>query len=215
MIRLLIANGHPIVREGFKQLVTRWRNIELVGIAEDGNGTLNLAQVTPADVLLLDTSMKGRGFLDILRRLRAAHPKLRVLVLSGNAEVAFAVRVLKAGAFGYLSKYSSAEELAEAIGLVHSGHKYVSPALGDVVAHLLATPADTPDHAQLTNREYEVLCLLGAGKRNSSIAPELGLSSKTVSTYRTRLLRKLSLTTSAELIRYAIEHNLIPEIQRN
>lgn len=129
------------------------RQFEATGrMAEDGNGTLGLAQVTPADVLLLDTSVKGRGFLDILRRVRAAQPELRVLVLSGNAEVAFAVRVLKAGAFGYLTKYSSAEELAEAIGVVQSGHKYVSPALGDVVAHLLTTPADTPDHAQLTAR---------------------------------------------------------------
>ncbi len=103
MIRMLVANGHPIVREGLKQLVTRWRNIELVGMAGDGNGTLSLAKVIPADVLLLDTSMKGRGFLDVLRRVGAAQPGLRVLVLSGNAEVAFAVRVLKAGASGYLS----------------------------------------------------------------------------------------------------------------
>lgn len=215
MIRLLIANGQPIVREGLKQLVIRWRNIELVGMAADGNGTLELVQVTPADVLLLDTSMRGRGFLDILQRLRAAQPGLQILVFSGNAKVAFAARVLKAGASGYLTKYSTAEELAEAIGRVHSGHKYVSPALGDVVAHLMASPAETPDHARLTDREYEVLCLLGAGKRNTAIAPELGLSSKTVSTYRTRLLRKLSLTTSAELIRYAIEHELVPEMHRN
>ncbi len=214
MIRLLVANGHPIVREGPKQLVTRWRNIELVGMAEDGNGTLALVQESSADALLLDTSMQGRGLLDILRRIRAARPELRVLVLIDNAEVAFAVRVLKAGAFSYVSKYSSAKGLADAIRWIHAGHKYVSLALGDAVAHLLTTPADTPDHTQLTDREYEVLCLLGAGKRNSFINPELGLSSKTVSTYRTRLLRKISLTTSAEFIRYTIEPNLIPDTQR-
>ncbi len=123
MIRLLVANGHPIGREGLKQFATRWRNIELVGMAEDGNGVLKLAQVTPADVVLLDTSMKGRGFLDILRRLRAAQPGLRILVMSGSAYMAFAVRVLKAGAFGYLTQYNSAGELAEAIDMLHSGRK--------------------------------------------------------------------------------------------
>ena len=212
MIRLLVADGRPIVREGISKILSRWSDIELTALVGDSANALSMTRRLPLDVMLLSTSTRGRGCLEILRRVRVNQPKLGVVVFSDSLESAYAVRVLKAGACGYLSNDSTPNELVAAIRSVHSGRKYVSESLGDVLSHLLRHPADIPDHAQLSNREYEVLCLMGAGKAISDIAPELGVSSKTVSTYRSRLLHKLNLRSSAELIRYAIEHDLVAEM---
>ncbi len=212
MIRLLVSDGRPIVREGISKILSRWSDIELTALVGDSANALSMMRRLPLDVMLLSTSTRGRGCLEILRRVRINKPKLSVVVFSDCLESAYAVRVLKAGACGYLSNDSTPNELVTAIRSVHSGRKYVSESLGDVLSHLLRHPSDVPDHAQLSNREYEVLCLMGAGKAISDIAPELGVSSKTVSTYRSRLLHKLNLRSSAEIIRYAIEHDLVAEM---
>ena len=212
MIRLLVADGRPIVREGISKILRRWSDIELKALVGDSADALSMTRQLPLDVMLLSTSTRGRGCLEILRRVRVNQPKLGVVVFSDCLESAYAVRVLKAGACGYLSSDSTPNELVAAIRSVHSGRKYVSESLGEVLSHLLRHPSEIPDHAQLSNREYEVLCLMGAGKAISDIAPELGVSSKTVSTYRSRLLHKLNLRSSAELIRYAIEHDLVAEM---
>lgn len=212
MIRLLVAEGRPIVREGISNVLGRLSDIELAAMVDDSGSALSMTRRLPLDVMLLSTSTKGRGCLEILRRVRVNQPDLSVVVFSSCLESTYAVRILKAGARGYLANDSTPDELVAAIRSVHTGKKYVSGSLDDVLSHLLKHPSDTPDHAQLSNREYEVLCLMGAGKAIGDIAPALGVSSKTVSTYRARLLHKLNLRSSAELIRYAIEHDLVAEM---
>jgi two-component system invasion response regulator UvrY len=212
MIRLLLADDHPIVREGLKFVVSQNRDIEIVGEAEDGEATLNLCKRTPADVLLLDVSMPGPGILDLIRTLRASRPQLRLLVLSVHPEQHYARRVLKAGADGYLTKNHSSSALADAIRQVYHGHKYVTPSLAEELAVDLSTGRPDSGHESLSNREYEVFLLLGAGKRVDEVARRLGLSSKTVWTYRSRIIEKMNFRSTAEIIFYAVRHGLVTEI---
>jgi DNA-binding NarL/FixJ family response regulator len=163
---------------------------------------------TPADVLLLDVTMPGTRFPTLLADLKARYPALRVLVLSMQPEDQFAERALRDGAAGYLSKERSAQELLEAIRKVVRGGTYISPSFAEHLAAALGARAPAARHAALSDREHEVLRLIGAGKTGGEIAAELALSAKTVSTYRTRILRKLGLRTSADLIRYALQHQL-------
>jgi len=211
MIRLLVADDHPIVREGIKRLVAECPDFELAGEAADGAGTLDLARETPADILLLDVSMPGPGFLETLTRLREQSPDLKVLVLSVHAEDQYAVRALRGGAAGYLTKDHSPEELADAVRRVHRGGRYVSATLAEKLASQLDPDARPLPHESLSDREYQVLCALGAGKAIKEIGNELALSPKTVSTYRTRLLEKMKFQNNADLVRYAIQHGLLGE----
>jgi two-component system invasion response regulator UvrY len=214
MIRLLLADDHPIVREGLKFVVSQNRDIEVVGEAEDGEATLDMCSRTPADVLLLDVSMPGPGILGLIRTLRASRPGLRLLVLSVHPEQHYARRVLKAGADGYLTKNHSSSALADAIRQVYHGHKYVTPSLAEELAlHLSAGRPDTA-HDALSNREYEVFLQLGAGKRVDEVARRLGLSSKTVRTYRSRIIEKMNFRSTAEIIFYAVRHGLVTEISQ-
>ena len=210
MIRLLIADDHPVVREGLKRLITECPDMRVVGEAADGDAVLEQSKTAGADVLLLDISMPGPGLLDIMRQLRMERPDLRVLVLSMHPEDDYAVRALRAGAAGYLTKNRSPEELAAAIRRVYRGEKYVSAALAERLAwELEPAAAGERPHAVLSDREYRVLCKLGTGRSSKQIAAEVALSPKTISTYRKRILHKLKLKTNAELIRYVIEHGLI------
>lgn len=209
MIRLLIADDHPVVREGLKRIVADCPDMQLIGEAVDGAEILAMVESAGVDVLLLDISMPGPPFLDIMRRLRTEQPDLRVLVLSVHPEGQYAVRTLRAGAAGYLTKDHSSGELAEAIRRVFRGGKYVTPSLAEKLAFDLAPDAEERPHERLSDREYEVLQKFGAGKSVGEIASELALSPKTVSTYRARILGKLRLKTNAELIRYAIENGLV------
>lgn len=209
MIRLFIADDHPVVRAGLRGIVEGEPDFEVVGEACDGDGVLAHIGRTPTEVLLLDVSMPGPGFLEVLRRLRQDHPRVAVLVLSVHPEDQYAVRALRAGAAGYLTKDHSPEELVAAIRKVNRGGKYVSPSLAEKLAVGLEIGANDLLHELLSDREYDVLCLLGSGRTVKEIASRLALSSKTVSTYRARLLEKMQLATNADLVRYAAQHGLI------
>jgi two-component system, NarL family, invasion response regulator UvrY len=207
VIRLLIADDHPIVREGLKRIVADAPDLEVVGEAVDGNDAIAKSTALEPDVVLLDVYMPGPGFLETLRRLRTDRPELRVLVLSVQAEDDYAIRALRAGAAGYLTKDHSPERLAEAIRQVHRGGRFLTTRLAQRMASVL--DHERPLHEALSEREYQVFRMLGGGLSGKEIAAELELSPKTVSTYRTRVLRKLNLKSNADLIRYAVEHDLV------
>lgn len=209
MIRLIIADDHPIVREGLRRIVAEQPGMVVVGEATSGDEVLSEVRRTAVDILLLDISMPGLGFLDVLRALREEHPRLRVLVLSTHPEEQYAVRALKAGAAGYLTKDHSPEQLVQAIGKVVRGGKFVSASLAEQLARDLDLGRDQLPHELLSDREYQVLCLLGSGRSVKEVAATLSLSPKTASTYRTRLLEKMRLATNADLVRYAAQHGLI------
>jgi DNA-binding NarL/FixJ family response regulator len=208
VIRVLIADDHSMVREGLRRIIEGHQDMEIVAEAAEGGEVVAGLTSSGADVLVLDISMPGPGFLEIMEEVRTTHPDLPVLVVSMHAEERWAVRAFQCGASGYLTKAHSAEELAEAIRQVHRGGRYVTPSLAERLATQLMPGGGGVAHEALSRREYEVLCLLGAGKMVKSIAHELGLSTKTVSTYRARILEKLSLGSTADLIRYAVEHDL-------
>ena len=207
MIRVLIADDHTVVREGIRRILSDHPDISVVGEAPDGVQALKLAATERPDVLLLDLTMPGPGFMEILEQARVALPTLKVLVLSAHAEDQYARRVLKAGVVGYITKNHTPEELVGAVRRVAAGSRYVSQAMAERLAADLSSPELSPQEL-LSNREYQVLALLGAGKSVKEIAGSTKLSSKTVSTYRTRLLQKLNLKTTADLIRYALEHGI-------
>ena len=208
MIRLFIADDHPIVREGLKRVLLNCPDILLAGETSDGSDVVAGCMDNDIDVLLLDISMPGPGFLEIIHRLKVKCPASKVLVLSMHAENHYAIRAIKAGAAGYLTKNHSAEELAYAIRRVYSGKIYLTPSIADNVAHLLQSEGFVYTHEKLSDREYQIMCLIGEGRNTNEIANQLSLSPKTVATYRSRIFTKMNLATNAELIRYVIEHNL-------
>jgi two-component system, NarL family, invasion response regulator UvrY len=209
MIRVLIADDHPVVREGLRRIIEDEPGMSVAGEATNGDDVLAKVRSVPVDVVLLDISMPGLGFLDVLRRLKEEHPRVRVLVLSMHPEDQYAVRALRAGAAGYLTKDHSPEQLMQAIGKVVRGGKFVSAALAEKLAHDLAASGDRPAHDLLSDREYQVLCLLGSGRSVKEVAATLSLSPKTASTYRARVLEKMRLSSNADLVRYAAQHGLI------
>ncbi|HET7250468.1 MAG TPA: response regulator transcription factor [Gemmatimonadales bacterium] len=211
MTRLVIADDHPIVREGLRRVVedAPGGGITVAGEASDGDELLARATTWNPDVVLLDITMPGPGFVETIQRLKAILPRVRILVLSVQPEDQFAVRALKAGASGYVSKNLSPEQLVTAIHQVIRGGRYVSPTLAQKLAAVVADGADRPPHEGLSAREYQVLCLIGAGKSVKEIAAVMELSVKTVSTYRTRILEKTTLKSNAEIIRYTVEHGLV------
>jgi DNA-binding NarL/FixJ family response regulator len=208
MIRLFIADDHPVVREGLRHVIARSHDITVVGEAADAESVLRGLGGTVADVLLLDVTMPGPGILEIIAAIKDAHPRVRVLVLSVHPEELYARRVLKAGADGYLTKTQSSEALASAIRQVHGGGKYVSPSLAQTLAVDLARK-EGDAHQNLSNREYQVFLEIGSGSGIAQIAQQLRLSPKTVRTYRSRILEKMNLQSTAELIFYAVSNQLV------
>jgi DNA-binding NarL/FixJ family response regulator len=209
MIRLLIADDHQILREGLKHVVAQSRDIQVCGEAADGDSAIQLCSKVDADVLLLDVSMPGPGILEVIKTLKRVRPSLGILVLSVHPERHYARRVLMVGADGYLMKNESSKALAPAIRQVHSGRKYLSPSLAQELAIDLARGRKGQPHETLSNREYEVFILLGSGKRVDEIAVQLKLSPKTVRTYRSRILEKTDLKSTAEIIFYVVNHGLV------
>jgi two-component system invasion response regulator UvrY len=209
MIRLIIADDHQMVREGLGRIVETSSDMEIVAEAADGFELKKVLGATDADVLLLDISMPGPGFLPLMEEIRRAHPELPILVVSMHVENMWAVQALKAGAAGYLAKTHSAEELSEGIRRVHAGGRYITNAVAEALALRLGPLGEQPAIQSLSKREFEVLQKLGAGKMMKTVALEMGLSVKTVSTYRTRILEKLSLGSTAEIIRFAVERDLL------
>jgi two-component system invasion response regulator UvrY len=209
MLRVLIADDHAVVRQGLRQILGEIPELGTVGEAGNGQDTLDMVRAEPWDVLVLDMSMPGRGGLDILRDVRRERPQTRVLVLSMHPEDQFAVRMLKAGASGYMTKESAPEELVAAVRKIITGGKYVSASLAEKLAFDVDRDNDRPLHESLSDREFQVLRLLASGRTVQQIADELMLSAKTISTYRARVLEKLKMKTNAELIYYAIQNRLV------
>jgi two-component system, NarL family, invasion response regulator UvrY len=209
MIRVLIADDHAVVRQGLKQILGDTPEMLVAGEATNGQEVLDRVRAETWDVVVLDISMPDRSGLDILKQLRSERPKLPVLVLSMYSEDQYALRVLKAGASGYLTKDSAADELVKAIRKVVSGGRYVSSFLAEKLALEIGADSNKLPHETLSDREFQVLRMIAAGNSVTEIAAELFLSPKTVSTYRARLLQKMNLTTNAELIHYAIRNHLI------
>ncbi|HET7250493.1 MAG TPA: response regulator transcription factor [Gemmatimonadales bacterium] len=208
-IRIFIADDHPIVRQGLRRIVEEDPGMAIAGEAGDAAALLTALQSTAADLVLLDVSMPGGPFLETLKELRARHPSVRVLALSVHPEDQWAVRALRAGASGYLTKDHSPDQLLEAIRRVYRGGKYVSPALAERLAEQLDGGAERAPHELLSDREFEVMRRLGNGLTITQIANELALSAKTVSTYRARILEKMAVESNADLVRYAARYGLI------
>ena len=209
MIRILVADDHPIVRQGLIQIIADSPDMVAAGEASNGQEVLEQVRKNDYDVVLLDLSMPVINGMDTLKQLKSQKPQLVILVLSIHPEEQYAVRVLKAGASGYITKDSAAEELIAAIRAVSSGKKYVSSSLAQKLASKLGVVAEKPFYEILSDREYSVLRLIAAGRTKIGIAEELSLSPKTVSTYRSRILNKLGLKTDAELVRFAIDNRLL------
>lgn len=209
MIRALIADDHAVVRQGLKQILGDMPEMVVAGEATTGQEVLDKVRAETWDVVVLDISMPDRSGLDVLKQLRSERPKLPVLVLSMHSEDQYAMRVLKAGASGYLTKDSAPDELVKAIRKVVSGGRYVSSFLAEKLAFEIGTDSSRLPHETLSDREFQVLRLIAAGESVTEIAAELYLSVKTVSTYRARMLEKMNLATTAELIHYAMQNHLI------
>jgi two-component system invasion response regulator UvrY len=209
-LRAVIVDDHPVIRRGIRDILTECESVEVVAEASTGAEAMKVVGEAAPDLLLLDVTLPDRSGIELLRDLLALHPKLKVLVLSIHPEEHYAVRALRAGARGYLTKDSAPEELVSAIARVTAGGRYVS----EEIARQLAKwgehqYGELPPHELLSDREFEVLRMIGGGKSVSQIAGELGVSVKTVSTYRTRILEKLGMESTAELIRYAVDHGLL------
>jgi two-component system, NarL family, invasion response regulator UvrY len=209
MIKILVADDHAIVREGLKQILADNDNMVVAGEAVDGQEVLDQVRKEDWDLILLDISMPGRGGIDTLKELKVEKPKLPVLILSMYPEEQYAIRALKAGASGYLTKGSAPEELVEAIEKVSQGGRYISPSLAESLAFHVGANSDTPLQETLSDREYQVMVMIASGKTVSEIAKELSLSVKTISTNRVRALKKMGMKNNSELTFYAIKHGLV------
>ncbi len=208
MIRLLVADDHPVVRRGLRDLFEEF-GMTVVAEAATADEVIALAPVTPLDAVVLDLSMPGATGLEVVRRLAGDCPRVPVLVLSIHPEDQIAIAALKAGAAGYLAKSSAPEELVAAIHTIVAGGRYIGQRLAEQLLREAREPVSLP-HERLSRREFEVLCRIAGGQTVSEIAAALALSVKTVSTYRARVLAKLALRTNAELMRYALERQLVP-----
>ncbi|MEJ5287389.1 MAG: Two-component transcriptional response regulator, LuxR family [Candidatus Kapaibacterium sp.] len=209
MIKIIIADDHAVVRTGLKQIIESDPHLKVTGEASSGFELLEKIQEGNYDVVLLDISMPGKDGLETLKEIKRIKPKLPVLIFTVYPEDQYAVRLLKAGAAGYLNKECEPEELIEAIHRVAMGRKYVSENLAELLAQKLEDTSSVPLHEQLSDREFQVLCLIASGKTIKEIADELQLSSNTVSTYRIRILEKMKMKNNAELTHYAIKNGLV------
>jgi two-component system, NarL family, invasion response regulator UvrY len=209
MIRVAVADDHPIVREGLRRIANEGAGMTVTGEAATAAELFRLLAIAAVDVVLLDVSMPGSTFVETLKSLRERHPSTKVLVLSVHPEDQWAMRALRAGAAGYLTKDHSPEELVDAIRRVARGGRYVSGPLAERLAGLVDEGRPRAPHERLSDREFQVLRALGSGKAIKEVAAELNLSAKTVSTYRARLVEKMGLRTRSDLVRYVVEHGLL------
>jgi DNA-binding NarL/FixJ family response regulator len=209
MIRIVVADDHTIVREGLKQLLAAAGDIEVVGEASDGTQVIDRVRALDFDVLLLDMSMPGRSGIELIKQVHAEKPKVRMLVLSMHEEHQYAVRAIRAGASGYLTKESATRQLVEALRKVAGGGAFISAEVAQQLALGAMPDAKGPPHAALSDREFQIFRMIADGLSVSDIAGRLNLSVKTVSTHKSNILQKMNMTTQAELIRYAITHRLV------
>ena len=209
MINVLIADDHALIREGVKKTLSGEPDMTVVGTANNVPELFQRLEQLAVSIVLLDITMPGESGLDALKELRQKYPRLPILILTFHPEHRFAVRALKAGAAGYITKESATDELVQAVRKIAGGGKYVSPALAEQLATELEDKSDLPLHATLSDREFQVMRLFAAGKKSSEIAEQLSVSVNTVNTYRMRVLQKMNMQSDVELSRYAVEHGLI------
>jgi DNA-binding NarL/FixJ family response regulator len=211
MTRVVIADDHQILREGLKQLLTAAGDLDVVGEADDGFEVLERIRRLDFDVLLLDMSMPGKSGVELIKQVKSEKPKLRILVLSMHEEHQYAVRAIRAGASGYLTKESAAAQLVAAIRKVAAGGAFISAEVAERLALDAMPHAEGPRHSSLSDREYEVFRLLVTGQSVTEIAEQLHLSAKTISTHKARLMEKLGVDNNADLVRYAVRHRLLDD----
>jgi DNA-binding NarL/FixJ family response regulator len=209
MTRVLIADDHAVVRRGLAEIVNEALDLKVTAEAGDGEELVGLLREGAGDLVVMDLKMPGLDGLDLVKQLRSEFPKLPILVLSMHPEDQFAVRVLRAGATGYLTKNSAPTDLVKAVRKVSEGRRYVSPQMAETLLDAMDSDPEEAPHEALSDREYQVLRLLASGKLIQEISEELALSPKTVSTYRLRLLQKMNMKSNAEITRYALENDLI------
>ncbi len=208
MIRVLIVDDHAIVRAGVRQILEGQADIQVIGEAENGQNALDFVRKHPLDLVLLDVSMPGISSLDVVKEIKDLKPQVNVLILSMYAEDVYALRFLRGGASGYITKKRPQDELVQAIRKVASGGKYIDSSFAE--KYLFGqTDADMPPHEKLSDREYQVFCMIASGKPVSEIGHELCLSVKTISTHRARIMEKMRMTNNAELMHYAFKHKLV------
>jgi two-component system invasion response regulator UvrY len=209
MIKVLIADDHTLVRKGLKQILLETKDFEDVDEANDGKETINKISKKNYDLVLLDISLPGRSGIDVLKQLKCLKPDLPVLILSMHPEEQYAVRSLRAGAAGYLTKESAPDELIDAIRKVAGGRMYITASLAEKLAEEIGPASGKLLHERLSDREYQVMCMIASGKTVKEIAEILNLSVKTISTFRSRLLKKMYMDNNAQLTHYAVKHNLV------
>ena len=209
MIKVVIVDDHAILRRGLTQIIAESDDMEVVAEADSSAAAMRLLREHPCNVLLLDVTLPDRNGVETLKLVRKEFPKMQVLMLSMHPENQYAVRALKAGAAGYLTKQSAPAQLVSAIRQVHQGRKYVTPAVAEELAQNVDRDADQPLHQALSNREYQTMCMIASGKSLTDIAHQMSLSVKTVSVYRARVLEKMRLKNNAELTHYAIRNQLV------
>lgn len=209
MIKVVIVDDHAILRRGLTQIIAESEDMEVVGEADSSAAAMRLLRERPCNVLLLDVTLPDRNGVETLKLVRKEFPKMQVLMLSMHPENQYAVRALKAGAAGYLTKQSAPAQLVSAIRQVHQGRKYVTPAVAEELAQNVDRDADQPLHQTLSNREFQTMCMIASGKSLTDIASQMSLSVKTVSVYRARVLEKMRLKNNAELTHYAIKNGLV------
>lgn len=209
MTKILLVDDHELVREGIKKVLKKEVGLEIVGEASNSTGLNELLGKHKPDLIILDISLPDRGGLEVLKDLKMLYPKLPVLMLSMHPEERFAIRAIRSGASGYVTKDMAAQELVKAIQKIMCGRKYVSANLAEHMAAELEAPSEKTPHEVLSDREFEVLRLIASGKKLSEIANQLSLSVNTVTTYRARILEKMNMRSNAELIRYALENHVV------
>ncbi len=211
MINAIICDDHKIVREGLSKIISNFPDINI--LADDvasGEELLQRLRKIQPDIIVLDVSLPGRSGLEVLKQIKIFYPDIKVLVLSMYPEDQFAIRMLKAGASGYLHKDSAPDVLIDAIRTIHNGGEYLSPAITKLLYREMNNKSQGLPHSQLSDREYEVFLAIGEGKANNQIADQLSLSAKTISTYRSRILTKMNMDNNSDIIKYILLHNLLP-----
>ena len=209
MIRILIVDDHPIVREGLNRIIQLEKDIIVSGMARDASDAVHFMASCEVDVVILDIAMPGISGLDVIKDLKNLQPAVKIIMLTMYPEERFAIRALKAGAFGYLTKETAPDELINAIRVVYSGHNYITPMIAEKIVTELQGNGENSLHERLSSREFEVMCMIGAGKSINEIAELMSLSNRTVSTYRARILKKMNFKNNAMIMRYMIDKGLI------
>jgi len=209
MIKVLVADDHTLVRKGLKKILLDTKDVKVVDEASDDKEILTKVSNNDYDLVLLDISLPGRNGIDVLKQIKCMRPELPVLILSMYPEEQYAIRSIKAGASGYLTKESAPDELIDAIRKVALGRKYITSSLAERLAMEIGEKTGRPSHESLSDREYQVMCMIASGKTVKEIAETLSLSVKTISTYRARILEKMHLKNNAQLTYYAIKHGLV------